>query len=123
MGGDAAGEAGAAGGESVITFDGIELRDPAPFNLAPVVLTNEMTLLSGKTAVQTTTETGFRVKFECCTQTYSDVSSLLAKIGTKATLVIDGTSYTNCAIKSWDRLEQDPGGNWWYTVTFVRETA
>jgi len=106
-----------------VTFDGVSLKPSAPFDLAPVVLTNETTLLSGKTAVQTTTETGFRVKFECCTQTYSDVSNLLAKIGQKKTLIIDGTSYTNCAIKSWDRLEQDPGSNWWYTVTFTRETA
>lgn len=106
-----------------ITFDGVELRNPAPFSIAPVVLCNETTLLSGKTAVQTTAETGLRVKFECCTQDYADVSALLAKIGQKKTLVIDGTAYTNCAIRSWDRLEQDPGGTWWYEVTFVRETA
>jgi len=72
--------------------------------------------------VQTTTETGRRIKIECCTQTYSDVSNLVAKIGLKKTLIIDGTTYTNCVIKSWDRLEQDPSGNWWYAVTFVQET-
>jgi hypothetical protein len=106
-----------------VSFDGIELRDPAPFDLAPVVLTNETTLLSGKTAVQTTAETGLRVRLECVTQDYADVSALIAKIGQKKTLIINGTSYTNCAIKSWNRLEENPPGTWWYEVTFVRETA
>ncbi len=105
-----------------ITFDGVELRNPAPFSIAPVVLCNETTLLSGKTAVQTTTETGLRVRLECVTQEYTDVSNLLAKIGTKGTLIIDGNSYTNCVIKSWDRLEQRPIGTWWYSVTFTRDT-
>lgn len=106
-----------------ITFDGVELRNPAPFSLAPVVLCSETTLLSGKTAVQTTAETGLRVRLECVTQDYADVSALLAKIGTKATLIIDGVSYTNCAIRSWGRLEEGPPGTWWYEVTLVRETA
>jgi hypothetical protein len=106
-----------------ITFDGVELKNPAPFSLVPLVLTSETTLLSGKTAVQTTTETGLRVRLECVTQDYADVSALLAKVGLKKTLIINGTSYTNCAIKSWSRLEENPPGTWWYEVTFVRDTT
>jgi len=107
----------------MIVFDGIELKNPAPFDLSPTVICNERVLLSGKTAVQTTTATGFRVKFECITRDYADISALLTRIGQKGTLVINGTAYTNCAIRSWDRLEQDPGGNWRYAVTFVRDTT
>ena len=57
------------------------------------------------------------------TPIFLGITALLAKIGLKATLVIDGVSYTNCAIRSWGRLEEGPPGTWWYEVTFVRDTT
>lgn len=58
------------------------------------------TLMSGKTSVQTT--------------------------GTKATLAIDGISYTNCAIIGGVRISELRGSSksrWIYSVTFVRDTT
>ena len=87
-----------------ITFDGVELRNPAPFSLAPVVLCSETTLLSGKTAVQTTAETGLRVG-KCVTGPADDSRSA-DRAG--ATLTITG-SHHFCAIRSKTASRGPPG--------------
>lgn len=105
-----------------VTFGTVELVDVAPFDFSPYVICNVALLLSGKTSVRTSSKTGFKVQMACCTEDYSDVTDLMALVGQKKTLTIGGIPYTNCAIRSWDRLTEDPVGVWWYTVTFVRET-
>ena len=110
---------------TTVTFDGVELKDVAPFDINLDVTTNVTVLLSGKRSVQTSTETGLMVAFECYTEDYSDITALIAKIGYKATLVIDGTSYTNCAIAGnpKPRITQRLPGKWWYSISFVRDTT
>jgi hypothetical protein len=105
-----------------VTFGGVELIDPAPYDLSPLIICNTALLVSGKIAVRSSPETGMQVQFECCTQDYSDITDLQALIGQKKTLILDDIPYTNCSIRSWDKLIQDPVNVWWYTVTIVRET-
>lgn len=108
---------------SSVTFDGVVLKRPSfpSFDRSPI--TNETVLVSGKRAVQASTELGFKVTFTCYTNQVSDISNLREKIGRPYTLVIDGTSYTNCYIKPpWKEGKIDDE-NWEYVVSFVRDTS
>lgn len=108
---------------STITFDGVALVRPSfpVFDRAP--LTNTVTLVSGKRSVQTSAELGFSVSFTCVTDTLTDISNLRAKIGSPYTLVIDGTSYTNCYLQApWRETKLDDT-YWQYSVSFVRDTT
>ncbi len=85
----------------------------------------------------------FEVELECATKTFSEYTALAAlagpcnprqlasgKIrvqttgGTKASLVLNGTTYTNCYIKEISAAEADGMqlGLWIFTIVFVRET-
>jgi hypothetical protein len=85
----------------------------------------------------------FEVTLDCITDTYSDITSLstlmgavtksrlisgftsIQTTGTKATLIINGTSYTNCVIDSLE-VREVPNtllGVWSYTISFARETV
>lgn len=105
-----------------ITFDGVELKNASVFDDDLDVLTKVTTLLSGKRSVQASSEVGFTPKFRCYTTTYSDVTSLAAKVGSSGSLVIDSDTYTNCYISSFMRSEIAPG-KWTYEVGFVRDTT
>ncbi len=105
-----------------ITFDSITLTNPEPFDKDWGVQANEEKLYSGKTAIQTTTETRLAVAFKCETETYTDISNLRAKIGLKKTLTIDGTDYTNTVIKSFNEKEWTPG-KYTYEISFIQQTA
>jgi len=105
-----------------ITFDSVTLINPEEFDLETIVKTNEVTLISGKNSVQTTTQTFIKVSFRCMTQTYSDVSNLRGKIGSKASLVIDGTTYNNCAITGFKECQIIPNV-WEYEVSFTQDTS
>lgn len=82
--------------------------------------------------------------FECLTAILSDIDTLHAKCGrTKVTtllngktsvqttgtvgsLVVDGTTYTNCSIVGPIEVREVPGSNkglWIYTVKIVRNTS
>jgi len=87
----------------------------------------------------------FEVTLKCWTKVYSDITLLQVlaapinviqmhsgktKIqsegGTKATLVLNGTSYPNCYIANLICQDEQASTNfegWWYTVTFVQETV
>jgi hypothetical protein len=108
---------------TIVTFGGVALANPAPFNEAPGVISNETLLLSGDVDVQTSPKTKFRRQFQCYTQDYSDISALVALVGQKATLIIDGISYTNCSIHTFDKIQQVAPGVWTYDLTFTRSTA
>lgn len=105
-----------------ITFDSIALTNPEPFERDWGVQTNEEKLYSGKTAMQTSTETRLAVSFRCETETYSDISNLRTKIGLKKTLSIDGTNYTNCVITSF-KEKMWAKGKYTYEASFVQQTA
>ena len=87
----------------------------------------------------------FEASFRCRTPTYSIITSLQAlrghiglqvmasgKVriqttgGTKATLVINGTSYLNCYISDLDDPHEVPSTlpftEWEFTISFVQET-
>lgn len=108
---------------TAITFDGVTLKNPAPYDDGPEGIANATILENGKVSVQYSTEPIYAFAFECATDTLSDITSLTAKIGTKASLIIDGTTYTNCVIKGKINRIQDPPGWWIYVVKFVRHTA
>jgi len=107
---------------SSVTFDGVDLIRPSFPEIDRSPITNETILVSGKRSVQSTSELGFKVTFRCWTTDPSDISNLRSKIGSSHTLVIDGTSYTNCYINRWVETKVDDL-NWAYSVGFVRETT
>lgn len=111
---------------TTVTFDGVELRDPAPLKPRE-------------------DQDNFEITIECQTDDFDDVTEIIARAGkstaqplisgktkiqTTGTLgdlvisgfgsSIDGT-YTNCAIMDGVKVEEvsGTGGTWWkYTVTF-----
>jgi len=106
-----------------VTFDGIALVRPSFPEIDREPLTKVTTLLSGKRSVQSSPELGFSATFTCVTGSYSDITSLLAKVGYSGTLVIDGVSYTNCYIDlPWKEKKIDDV-HWQYTVKFARDTS
>lgn len=105
-----------------ITFDSVELIDPAPFDENPQVLSNDTVLESGKHSCQTSSETALAVAFKCITSTKTDMTNLRAKIGTVATLSLDGTDYTKCHISSFSSQQWFPG-EWTYSVSFKQDTT
>lgn len=107
----------------LVTFDGIELKNPVIFNKEHNPITGQTILLSGKQATQTSTETALSVSFRCSTETYSDVSNLRAKIGLKKTLVIDGTNYTKCSISGIFKEREWYPGKWEYEMEFIQDTT
>ncbi|MBC2746258.1 MAG: hypothetical protein HF975_04480 [ANME-2 cluster archaeon] len=106
----------------MITFDGVELKHPEPFEIDPQVIVNETVLLSGKRSLQSSSETAVSVTIKCHTDTISDVTNLRAKIGTEGSLVVDSTTYTKCHISAWSEVLWSKG-KWEYTVGFKQDTT
>lgn len=107
----------------MITFNGVELKKPetdAQIDLG--VICNETRLISGKVSVQSSPETGFRVSYTCHTENENDIDALAAKIGTEATLAIDGNEHTGCHINGFSK-STDGNGHWEYRVGFTQGTA
>jgi len=90
------------------------------------VLTGDVTLLSGKQSVQSSTEIALTVKFICSTFTHADITNLRAKIGTNATLVIGSDSFS-CYINAKAFIERQTRENnvikYEYEVEFIEHTA
>lgn len=105
-----------------ITFDGVELKNVQEFDRAPEVRSTVTTLASGAKSIQSSSTTGFRREYHCTTTSRSDVTALLAKIGTTGTLVEDGTSYTNCQITAWLK-DRTYGDTYEYAVRIERDTS
>lgn len=105
-----------------ITFDSITLQNPEPFEIDRQVIINDAILLSGKHSIQGTTETAISCTIKCHTETASHVSDLRAKIGTEASLIVDGTTYTKCHISSWSESEWAKG-KYEYQIGFKQDTT
>ena len=109
-----------------VTFDAVPLVNPQMQDMYYRVLTGDVALLSGKQSVQSSTEIALTVKFICSTFTHADVINLRAKIGTKATLDIDGDTFS-CYInakafierRSWEKGTP----KYEYEVEFIEHTA
>ena len=107
----------------LVTFDGVELKNPVPFDLDHNPVTKSVLLLSGKNSVQTSTETVLSVTFKCNTEDHADIVNLRAKIGLKKTLSINGTDYTKCVITGKFREKEWYMGKWDYEVDFIQDTT
>ena len=109
-----------------VTFDAVSLINPQMQDMYYRVLTGDVTLLSGKQSVQSSPEIALTVKFICTTFNHADITNLRAKIGSKASLVIDGDSFT-CYInakafierRSWEKGTP----KYEYEVEFIEHTA
>ena len=85
----------------------------------------------------------YEVEVECATKTFSDYTTLAAMaapcgvtrllsgkvkvttLGTSGTLVLNGTTKTNCYIKDISAAEADGSqlGLWLFSITFVQDTS
>lgn len=104
-----------------VTFDSIVLQKPSPYTPSYNVQATDTILLTGKHSVQSTTEVGYAITYNCFTATYSNVTDLSAKIGLEKALVDDfGTR--NAYISAFSVIE-DPPDIWRYTVSFIGDTV
>lgn len=104
-----------------ITFDSVTLINPEPFDVEQSVIITETLLLSGKTKIQSSATNAQKVAFNCLTETFTDISTLMAKIGTKAVLSIDGDT-VNAFISAFSKKEVYPG-RWVYLVEFTEDNT
>lgn len=107
---------------TTVTFDGIELKNPEPFDIDPQVLIKDTVLLSGKHSIQSASETAIACVIKCHTDSISDVANLRAKIGTEGSLIDGSDTYTKCHISSWKEVLWTKG-KWEYTVGFKQDTT
>ena len=105
----------------IVTFDGLTLTEP---EVRPVIRpqVQEKDLVSGETKTTVSSKTKKNWKISCLTESPAEYAALLAKVGLKGSLVIDGTPHTNCSIKSWDEDEINPTTNR-VKMTFTRDTT
>jgi len=102
---------------SVVSFNAIEESDGYD------LLVKETVLLSGDLAVDASTHRHFKPSFTCI-DTSTVRAGLLALIGSSGTLVINGTSYANCYIRSFGRAEILPRSSYIrFPISFVQETT
>ena len=108
-----------------ITFDGVTLVNPSTYTPDYQPRTKETILLSGKSSVQSSTELGYHVSYSCFTPTYSNVTDLRAKIGTKYSLVDDyNAGGINAYISAFSVTKIVSTPDYWrYNVSFIADTV
>lgn len=104
-----------------VTFDSLTLNE-AHVTPQPKPRVNEAELVSGKTKLTVSTNVKNSWQISCITESSAEYTALLAKITTKASLVVDGTTHTNCAMKSWKEKELNPNTKE-ITMQFVQDTT
>lgn len=104
-----------------VTFDSLTLKE-AHVTPQPKPRVNEAELVSGKTKLTVSTNVKNSWQISCITESSAEYTALLAKIATKASLVINGTTNTNCAMKSWKEKELNPN-TIEVTMQFVQDTT
>lgn len=104
-----------------VTFDSVTLKH-ANVTPQPKPRVNESELVSGKTKLTVSTNVKNSWQISCITESAAEYTALLAKITTKASLVVDGTTHTNCAMKSWKEKELNPNTKE-ITMQFVQDTT
>jgi hypothetical protein len=78
----------------------------------------ETELYSGDMHVTLSTATSaFPISFDCYTASYTEISALVALIGTFGTLIIDGVSYTYCYISDFGSVFEVVRGSGKYTYS------
>jgi len=92
---------------TTVVFDGLTLVEPdVKRNPKPTV--NSTRLVSGKIKLTVSTEIQNSWQISCLTTGTSEYTALAAKMGISGSLVVDGTTYTKCAIKSWKEKDMNP---------------
>jgi hypothetical protein len=104
-----------------VTFDSVALKH-AQVIPQPKPKINETELVSGGTKITVSSNTKNSWQISCITESAAEYAALLAKIATKASLVVDGTTHTNCAMKSWKEKELNPNTKE-ITMQFVQDTT
>lgn len=104
-----------------VTFDSVTLKE-ARVTPQPKPRVNEAELVSGKTKLTVSTNVKNSWLISCITESAAEYTALLAKIATKASLTINGTTHTNCAMKSWKEKELNPNTEE-ITMQFVQDTT
>lgn len=104
-----------------VTFDSLTLKH-AKVTPQPKPRVNEAELVSGKTKLTVSTNVKKSWLISCITESAAEYTALLAKIATKASLTINGTTHTNCAMKSWKEKELNPNVKE-ITIQFVQDTT
>jgi hypothetical protein len=79
-------------------------------------------LTSGYMKYQTSTITdaAWKISVIC---TAAERAALLALAGTVGSLILDGTTYTNCLIKSWDKDDEINPTTWLVEFTIVKDSS
>ncbi|MDP2217407.1 MAG: hypothetical protein Q8J68_08985 [Methanolobus sp.] len=108
-----------------VSFDSVALSVIKEAEITVDAPFKQTTLLSGKVYVQASPEQMFARTFECYTEDFTEISDLLGKLGSSATLVIDSESFTTCFIAPPIRYKEliKGSGKYAYNINFVRHTA
>ncbi len=105
------------------TFATVTLPNASKIGGGFQTLTGETVLLSGKRAVQSSTEYGRAHTFTCY-GTWAQFEALLAKVGTKGDLVTEADTFSNCYISGELALsESNNPGSYYWKISFVQDTT
>lgn len=80
-----------------VTFDSHTVPNCRPIVETPTMEVKTTPLLDGSVSIQESGIVNTKWKFEMSSETRSDLTDLYLTVG-KKTLVIDGTTYSNCVI-------------------------
>jgi len=92
---------------TTVSFDGLTLSEPE-IKRSPKPTVNSTRLVSGKIKLTISTEIQTSWQISCLVNATTEYTALAAKMGISGSLVVDGTTYAKCAIKSWKEKELNP---------------
>lgn len=105
----------------IVTFDGSTVSAYQAKDVSYTIERVENTLMTGLRHVRLSNiAPTFPRAFDCYTASYSEISTLAAKIGSFGTLVIDGTSFSDCYISQLSNIKEliYGSGKYTYSITF-----
>lgn len=104
-----------------VTFGGVTVPICQDESLGYDLVVTESVLMSGKMNVQASTYYHFTPSFQCM-GVATQMTDLLAKIGTASTFVMNGTSYQNYYIKSIGPFQKVPMSSYYrFGIVFTQE--
>jgi hypothetical protein len=106
-----------------VTFDSHIIPNCRPITETPFSKVTVTELLEGGLSIQESGVVNLKWKFEMSSETRADLTDLYLTVGQK-TLVIDGTTYTNCVIVErgdivWNHMASEFEGS----VTIAQDTS
>jgi hypothetical protein len=106
---------------TTLTFQGVTIQVYQASDFAYDIQKKAERLYSGEVYTSISDVTSFFPRtFQCHTDLWSEITAVAALIGTYGTLIIDGTSYTNCYISSFGNIKNliDGTGKYSYSISF-----